>query len=123
MAVSRPATIPPPGGPTPSIAHGALPALALFQPALSSAVFARAGPLALPPLLAPGRRPVPNLPRAVGPPSRGAPPSYPPPLPQARWPGPRLAALLARSVLRRFWPPRGVPPLGDDTVTEHPGRK
>jgi hypothetical protein len=107
----------------PSIADGALPVLALFQPAFSSAVFARAHLLAVAAILTTGRRTVSNLLRTVGHLAQGAPSSYHRVLSCARWSGLRLAALLTRFVLRRFWPAGTVTLVGDDTVTEHPGRK
>jgi hypothetical protein len=107
----------------PSIADGALPVLALFQGAFSCPVFARAQLLAVAAILTTGRRTVSNLLRTVGHLGRGAPSSYHRVLSQARWSGPRLACLLSRSVLRRYWPAGAVTLVGDDTVTEHPGRK
>jgi hypothetical protein len=107
----------------PSIADDALPVLALFQPAFSSAVFARAQLLAVACILTTGRRTVSNLLRTVSHLSRGAPSSYHRVLSEARWSGLRLACLLTRFVLRRHWPAGVVTLVGDDTVTEHPGRK
>jgi hypothetical protein len=106
-----------------SIANDALPVLALFQPAFSSAVFARAHLLAIAAILTTGRRTVSNLLRTVGHLAQGAPSSHHRVLSEARWSGLRLAALLTRFVLRRFWPAGTVTLVGDDTVTEHPGRK
>src|SRR4051812_15905200 len=123
MAVSRPVTIPRPGGPMPSIPAGPLPPPALFQPAFSCPVFARAPLLAVAAILTTGRRTVSNLLRTVGHLSRGAPSSFPRVLSEARWSGLRLACLLSRFVLRRYWPAGVVTLVGDDTVTEHPGRK
>jgi hypothetical protein len=34
-----------------------------------------------------------------------------------------LAALLTRFIIRHFWPQGRIRLVGDDTVTEHPGRK
>jgi DDE superfamily endonuclease len=107
----------------PSIADDALPVLALFQGAFSSSVFARAQLLAVACILTTGRRTVSNLLRTVGHLGRGAPSSYHRVLSGARWSGLRLAALLSRFVLRRYWPAGTVTLVGDDTVTEHPGRK
>lgn len=44
-------------------------------------------------------------------------------LSEAIWSGLRAAALLTRLVLLRYWPTGTVTLVGDDTVTEHPGRK
>jgi hypothetical protein len=106
-----------------SIAEEALPILSLFQPAFSSAVFARAHLLAVAAILTTGRRTVSNLLRTVGHLAQGAPSSYHRVLSEARWSGLRLAALLTRFLLRRFWPAGIITLVGDDTVTEHPGRK
>jgi DDE superfamily endonuclease len=106
-----------------SIASGALPILALFAPAFSHPTFARAQLLAVAAILTTGRRTVSNLLRTLGHLAGGAPSSYHRVLSEARWSGLRLACLLTRLLLRRFWPAGTVTLVGDDTVSAHPGRK
>jgi hypothetical protein len=106
-----------------SIANDALPILALFAPAFNQPTFARAQLLAVATILTTGRRTVSNLLRTLGHLAGGAPSSYHRVLSEARWSGLRLAALLARFVLRRFWPAGVVTLVGDDTVSAHPGKK
>ena len=106
----------------PGIAAQALPVLALFAPACSPPTFLRLQLLAVAAVLTTGRRTISNLLRTLGPLAPGAPSSFHRALSQARWSGLRLAALLARALLR-FWPAGVVTLVGDDTVTEHPGRK
>jgi DDE superfamily endonuclease/Archaeal putative transposase ISC1217 len=107
----------------PSIADDALPVLALFQGAFSPSVFARAQLLAVACILTTGRRTVSNLLRTLGHLAQGAPCSYHRVLSGAKWSGLRLACLLTRLVLLRYWPAGTVTLVGDDTVTEHPGRE
>src|SRR5262245_30711526 len=109
--------------PMSSVADGALPVLALFAPAFSQPTFARAQLLAVACILTTGRRTVSNLLRTLGHLASGAPSSYHRVLSEARWSGLRLAALLTRFLLRRFWPAGVVTLVGDDTVTAHPGKK
>jgi hypothetical protein len=106
-----------------SIPNDAVPLLALFAPAFTPATFGRAQLLAVAAILTTGRRTVSNLLRTLGHLAHGAPSSYHRVLSEARWSGLRLAALLTRLLLRRFWPTGVVTLVGDDTVTEHPGRK
>ena len=106
-----------------SIANDALPILALFSTAFTPATFARAQLLAVAAILTTGRRTITNLLRPVACLARGAPSSYHRVLSQARWSGLRLAALLVRFLLRRHWPSGAVALAGDDTVSEHPGKK
>lgn len=101
----------------------ALPILSLFAPAFSPATFGRAQLLAVAAILTTGRRTVSNLLRTLGHLAQGTPSSYHRVLSQAKWSGLRLAALLTRFVLCRYWPAGVVTLVGDDTVTEHPGRK
>src|SRR3954469_6772469 len=105
------------------IAAQALPVLSLFLPACNPPTFGRAQLLAVAAILTTGRRTVSNLLRTLGHLAQGAPSSYHRVLSEARWSGLRLAALLTRFVLRRYWPAGVVTLVGDDTVTEHPGRK
>lgn len=106
-----------------TIADHALPILSLFAPAFTPATFCRAQLLAVAAILTTGRRTVSNLLRTLGHLAQGAPSSYHRVLSQARWSGLCLAALLTRLVLRRYWPAGTITLVGDDTVTEHPGRK
>src|SRR5262249_52428986 len=105
------------------IAAQALPVLALFAPACNPPTFLRLQLLAVAAILPTGRRTVSNLLRTLGHLAQGAPSSFHRVLSQARFSGLRLAALLTRFLLRRFWPAGTVTLVGDDTVTEHPGRK
>ena len=106
-----------------SIPNEAVPLLALFAPAFTPATFSRAHLLAVAAILTTGRRTVSNLLRTVASLAEGAPSSYHRVLSQARWSGLRLAALLTRFLLQRYWPAGVITLVGDDTVTAHPGRK
>jgi hypothetical protein len=74
-------------------------------------------------ILTTGRRTIANLLRTAGGLAQGDPCSYRRFLSQARWSGLRLACLLTRLLLRCFWPTGVVALVGDDTVTEHRGKK
>src|SRR5262245_19100285 len=102
--------------PMASIANNALPILCLFTPAFNPPTFLRAQLLAVAALLCTGRRTVANLLRLPRHLAQGAPSSYHRVLSQAKWSGLRLAALLARFLIRRFWPAGPIPLVGDDTV-------
>jgi hypothetical protein len=106
-----------------SITDTALPLLPLFAPAFTPATFQRVQVLAVACILTTGRRTVNNLLRTVGPLAHGAPSSYHRVLSQARWSGLRLAALLARSLIGHCWPAGTIALVGDDTVSEHRGKK
>jgi hypothetical protein len=106
-----------------SVVDGALPVLALFTPAFSQPTFARAQLLAVAAILTTGRRTISNLLRTLGHLAAGAPSSYHRVLSEARFSGLRLACLLTRFLLRRFWPAGVITLVGDDTVSAHPGRK
>jgi len=106
-----------------SIANDALPVLPLFAPAFTAQTFPRAQLLAVAALLTTGRRTVANLLRTVASLTEGAPSSYHRVLSLAKWSGLCLAALLLRFLIRHFWPHGRIRLVGDDTVTEHPGRK
>jgi DDE superfamily endonuclease len=106
-----------------SIVNDALPLLAFFAPAFHPPTFARAHLLAVAAILTTGRRTVANLLRTVACLVQGDPASYHRVLSQAQWSGLRLACLLTRFLLRHCWPQGTVRLVGDDTVTEHPGRK
>jgi DDE superfamily endonuclease len=106
-----------------SITNDALPLLALFAPAFTPPTFARVQLLAVACLLTTGRRTVSNLLRIVGHRAQGASSTYHRVLSEAQWSGLRLAALLARFLVRHFWPHGPLTLLGDDTVDEHRGQK
>ncbi len=106
-----------------TLATQALPVLALFSPAFNPPTFQRVQLLAVAAILTTGRRTVSNLLRTLGHLAPGAHSSYHRVLSQAHWSGLRLAAALTRFLLLRFWPAGTVTLVGDDTVTEHPGRK
>jgi hypothetical protein len=106
-----------------TLATQALPVLALFSPAFNPPTFQRVQLLAVAAILTTGRRTVSNLLRTLGHLAQGAHSSYHRVLSQAHWSGLRLAAALTRFLLLRFWPAGTVTLVGDDTVTEHPGRK
>jgi hypothetical protein len=106
-----------------SITQPTLPVFSLFESAFTTATFARAQLLGVAAILTTGRRTVSNLLRTVADLTEGDPSSYHRVLSLAQWSGLSLAALLARLILRYFWPEGRVHLVGDDTVTEHPGRK
>jgi len=107
-----------------SITHEGLPVFPLFAPAFTTAAtFARAQLLGVAAILTTGRRTVSNLLRSVAALVQGDPSSYHRVLSLAQWSGLALAALLTRFILRHFWPQGRVRLVGDDTVTEHPGRQ
>jgi hypothetical protein len=74
-------------------------------------------------ILTTGRRTVTNLLRIVAHLRHGSSSSYHRVLSQAKWSGLRLAALLARFLIRHFWPRGPITLIGDDTVDEHRGQK
>src|SRR5262245_33801994 len=86
------------------LAPDPLPLLALFAPAFSPTGFPRAQRLAIAGILCTGRRIVCNLLRVVAHLAQGAPSSCHRVLSCARWSGLRLAATLARFVVRHFRP-------------------
>lgn len=95
----------------------------LFAPAFTAATFVRAKLLAVAAILTTGRRTVANLLRTVAGLTHGDPSCYHRVLSLAQWSGLTLAALLSRFIIRHFWPYGRIRLVGDDTVTEHPGRK
>jgi len=107
-----------------SITSETLPVFSLFESAFTTtATFVRAKLLGVAAILTTGRRTVANLLRTVADLTEGDPSSYHRVLSLSQWSGLKLAALLARLLLRYFWPQGRVRLVGDDTVTEHPGRK
>ena len=107
-----------------TITHETLPVFALFKSAFTTATtFVRAKLLGVAAILTTGRRTVSNLLRTVAGLTDGDPSSYHRVLSLAQWSGLQLASLLARFILGHFWPQGRVRLVGDDTVTEHPGRK
>lgn len=98
--------------------------LSLFESAFTTtATFVRAKLLGVAAILTSGRRTVANLLRTVVGLTEGAPSSYHRVLSLAQWSGLTLAAILTRFLIRHFWPQGRIRVVGDDTVTEHPGRK
>jgi DDE superfamily endonuclease/Archaeal putative transposase ISC1217 len=107
-----------------SIPNAGLPVLPLFAPAFTTvATFVRAQLLGVAAILTTGRRTVTNLLRSVAGLTEGDPSSYHRVLSLAQWSGLSLATVLTRFVIRHFWPRGRIRLVGDDTVTEHPGRK
>lgn len=107
-----------------TIANHPLPLFPLFESAFTTtATFLRAKLLGVAAILTTGRRTVSNLLRTVSSLTEGDPSSYHRVLSLAQWSGLTMASLLARFILRHFWPQGRVRLVGDDTVTEHPGRK
>jgi hypothetical protein len=106
-----------------SIPLQSLPLLAEFAVAFTEPTFRRVSVLLFAALLTTGRRTVRNLLRTAGGLAPGDPSSYHRVLSAAKWSGLRLAALLARFVVRRFWPAGRIRVAGDDTVDEHRGKK
>src|SRR5690349_16088353 len=107
-----------------SITSVPLPVFPLFQSAFTTAAtFARAQLLGVAAILTTGRRTISNLLRTVADLTEGDPSSYHRVLSLAQWSTLSLAALLTRLVIRSFWPEGRIRLVGDDTVTEHPGRK
>lgn len=106
-----------------SIPAFALPLLHELAPAFTRPTWRRAQLLLLAAILTTGRRTVTNLLRTTAALADGHPSSYHRVLSQARFCGLRAAAALSRFVLRHFWPAGPIPLVGDDTVTEHRGKK
>lgn len=107
-----------------TITNEPLPVFALFESAFpNEATFVRAKLLGVAAILTIGRRTVSNLLRTVAGLTEGDPSSYHRVLSLAQWSGLTMATLLARFILQHFWPQGRVRLVGDDTVTEHPGRK
>jgi hypothetical protein len=106
-----------------SIANQELPLLPLFRSAFTVATFARAQLLGVAAILTTGRRTVANLLRGVAALTEGDSSSYNRVLSLAQWSALSLAAILVRFIIQHFWPVGRIRIVGDDTVTEHPGRK
>jgi hypothetical protein len=106
-----------------SIPAFALPLMLELAPLFTRPTWRRCQLLLFAAILTTGRHTVANLLRAVAALAPGHPSSYQRVLSQARWSGLRTAAVLSRFVLRHFWPAGPVPLAGDDTVTEHRGKK
>lgn len=100
-----------------------VPLLHLFHSAFTAATFARAKLLGVAAILTTGRRTIANLLRTVADLTEGDPSCYHRVLSLAQWSGLHLAALLTRFLVRHFWPQGRIRVVGDDTVTEHPGRR
>jgi hypothetical protein len=106
-----------------TIANQALPLLSLFRPVFTAATFLRAQLLAVAAILTQGRRTLANLLRTVADLTQGDSSSYHRVLSLAQWSALSLASILTRFILQHFWPQGRIRLVGDDTVTEHPGRK
>jgi hypothetical protein len=106
-----------------TIAHPEAPLLPLFAPAFTAATCVRAQRLGVAAILPTGRRTVANRLRTVADLTEGDPSSYYRVLSLAPWSGLCLAAILRRFLIRHFWPQGRIRLVGDDTVTEHPGRR
>ena len=106
-----------------TIATPEAPVLPLFAPAFTPATFVRAQLLGVAAILTTGRRTLANLLRTVADLTEGDSSTYHRVLSLAQWSGLSLAALLCRFIIRHFWPQGRIRLVGDDTVTEHPGRK
>jgi hypothetical protein len=106
-----------------SIPAAALPLLHELAPLFTQPTWRRAQVLLFAAILTTGRRTVANLMRTAGALADGRASTYQRVLSQARWSGLRLAAALARLVLRHLAPAGPVPLVGDDTVTEHRGKR
>lgn len=106
-----------------SITKPEAPLLPLFAPAFRVATFARAQLLSVAAILTTGRRTVANLLRTVADLTDGDSSCYQRVLSFAQWSGLHLAALLTRFLIGHFWPQGRIRLVGDDTVTEHPGRQ
>jgi DDE superfamily endonuclease/putative transposase ISC1217 len=106
-----------------SIPPEALPLLHQFAPVFSEPTYRRFTLLLFAAILTTGRRTIANLLRTVGSLAQGHASSYQRVLSQARWSGLRLAAALCRFLLRHFWTTGRIRLVGDDTVSEHRGKK
>lgn len=100
-----------------------LPLLAEFAPVFTRPTWARFVVLLFGTILTTGRRTVANVLRTVGARADGHASSYQRVLSQARWSGRQRACLLTRFLVRHFLPEGTLPVAGDDTVTEHRGKK
>jgi hypothetical protein len=109
---------------TTSIPKLALPLLSEFVSAFRRPTYQRFLVLMFAAILTPGRRTICNLLRTVGSErAPGDPSSYHAVFSQAHWSAIQLAAALTRFLLRHFWPEGVIRLLGDDTVTEHRGKR
>jgi hypothetical protein len=106
-----------------SIANPELSLLDLFRPVFSVATFVRAQLLGVAAILTNGRRTLTNLLRTVAELTEGDSSSYHRVLSLAQWSALSLAAILMRFLVQHFWPQGRIRLVGDDTVTEHPGKK
>src|SRR5262245_56262949 len=106
-----------------SIATPEVPLLPLFRPVFTAATFVRAQLLGVAAILTHGQRTLANLLRTVADLTQGDSSSYHRVLSLAQWSALSLAAILTRFIIQHFWPQGRIRLVGDDTVTEHPGRK
>jgi len=109
---------------TTSIPDLARPLLGEFAPAFSRPTYQRFLVLTFAAILTTGQRTISNLLRTIGQArAPGDPSSYRGVLSQAHWCAIRLAAALTRYLIRHFWPEGTIALVGDDTVTEHRGKR
>jgi hypothetical protein len=106
-----------------SIPAFALPLLQEFAPLFTQPTWRHAQVLLWAAILTTGRHTVANLMRTVGMLADAHPSTYQRVLSQAPWSGLHVAAALGRFLLRHLVPAGPVSVVGDDTVTEHRGRK
>jgi len=106
-----------------SIPAFALPLLNELAPLFTQPTWRRGQVLLFAAILTTGRRTIANLLRTVAALAQGHASSHQRVLSEARWSGLHVAAALGRFLLRHCWPEGPVPLCGDDTVTEHRGKK
>jgi hypothetical protein len=94
-----------------------------LAPLFTDRTYRRALVLVTAAILTTGRRTIANLLRTAGTLAQGDPSSYRRVLSDAKWSGLRVACVLTRVLVRRFYPAGVVPLVGDDTVEEHRGKK
>jgi hypothetical protein len=94
-----------------------------FAPVFTQPTYRRFMILLLGTILTTGRRTVANVLRTVGDVAHGAPSSFHRVLSSTRWSGLQLACVLARFIVRHFYPEGVILLAGDDTVDEHRGKK
>jgi len=106
-----------------SIPTLALPLLQEFAPVFTQPTWRHAQILLFAAILTTGRHTIANLMRTVGVLAHAHPCTYQRVLSQARWSGLALARALSRFIVGHLLPPGPVTVVGDDTVTEHRGKK
>src|SRR3712207_6528618 len=101
----------------------AVPLLHAFAPLFTQPTWRHAQVLLFAALLTTGRHTVANLLRTAGALADAHPSTYQRVLSQARWSGLRSAAALGRFIVHHLVPAGPGPVVGDDTVTEHRGKR